>query len=225
MNQSFPEQDSSAPLSQPTPVPVPQTTATPKPTLLATQTDLPVVDVRTLRIWLPPRFDPSTKTDSANLLKHRLDDFAAAHPRIKIEVRIKAEDGDNGLLNSLVLTNAAASKALPDLIALSRPDLESAVLKGLVHPIDGLSAILDDKNWYPYASELGHIQNIGYGLPFAGDTLIMIHRLGLQVNTWDEFLASKEQLAFPAGDPHLALVEGGDHVFHRIGHVFRGRLG
>jgi len=193
-------------LTTPTPVSVPQTTATPQPTPAATQTDLPAVDVRTLRIWLPPRFDPNAETDSANLLKHRLDDFAASHPRIKLEVRIKAETGDTGLLNSLVLTNAAASKALPDLIVLSRPDLEAAVLKGLVHPIDGLSTILDDPNWYPYARELGHIQNIGYGLPFAGDALVMIHRPGLQVNTWDEFLASKEALVFPAGDPQSLTV-------------------
>jgi ABC-type glycerol-3-phosphate transport system substrate-binding protein len=194
-------------LAAPTPVPVPQTTATPTPVPLATQTNLPAAaDVRTLRIWLPPRFDPNAGTDSANLLKQRLADFAASHPRIKIEVRIKAEDGDNGLLNSLVVTNGAASKALPDLVALSRPDLETAVLEGLVHPIDGLSTMLNDKNWYPYASELGHIQNIGYGLPFAGDALVMIHRPGLQVNTWDEFLASKEQLAFPAGDPQSLTV-------------------
>ncbi|MEP6895248.1 MAG: extracellular solute-binding protein [Chloroflexota bacterium] len=189
-------------LTTPTAVSVPQTTATLEPTPIVTQTNLPTVaEVRTLRIWLPPRFDPNAGTDSAKLLKQRLTDFAASHPRITIEVRIKAETGDTGLLDSLSITNVAASKALPDLIALSRPDLEAAVLKGLVHPIDGLSTILDDPNWYPYARELGHIQNIGYGLPFAGDALVMIHRSGPQVNTWDEFLGSKELLVFPAGDP------------------------
>ena len=193
-------------LSTPTPVAVLHATSTPQPVTIPTQTIQPITAVRTLRIWLPSRFDPSAGTDSANLLKQRLADFEAAHPRIKIEVRIKAEDGDNGLLNSLAITNVAASKALPDLIALSRPDLEAAVLKGLVHPIDGLSTILDDPNWYPYAHELGHIQNIGYGLPFAGDALVMIHRPGLKANTWDELLASKELLVFSAGDPQSLTV-------------------
>jgi ABC-type glycerol-3-phosphate transport system substrate-binding protein len=120
---------------------------------------------------------------------------------LKIEVRIKAEGGETGLLNLLSITNSAAPAALPDLIALSRPDLEAAALKGLLHPVDGLSTVLHDPNWYPYARELGHIQNIGYGLPFAGDMLVLVHRPELEINTWDELFASKEPLLFPANDP------------------------
>ncbi len=188
-------------LSQPTPAPVLQTTATPQPFDVPTLTALPTTEARVLRIWLPPRFNPNADTASAKLLKQRLIDFEGAHPRLKLEVRIKAEEGQTSLLNSLSITGSAAPAALPDLIALSRPDLEVATLKGLLHPVDGLSTVLDDASWYPYARELGHIQNIGYGLPFAGDALVLIHRPELKINTWAEILASKEVLVFPAGDP------------------------
>jgi len=157
--------------------------------------------VRILRVWLPPRFDPNADTESASLLKRRLADFESAHPGLEIEVRIKAEAGETSLLNSLSITSSAAPIALPDLIALSRPDLEAAALKGLLHPVDGLSTVLDDSNWYPYARELGHVQNIGYGLPFAADALVMVHRPGLEINTWDDIFSSDESLVFSAGDP------------------------
>ena len=186
---------------QPTPASVSQATSTPQPIPLSTQTALPVTDVRILRVWLPPRFDPNADTESASLLKRRLADFEATHPGLEIEVRIKAEEGETSLLNSLSITSRAAPIALPDLIALSRPDLEAAALKGLLHPVDGLSTVLDDSNWYPYARELGHIQNIGYGLPFAADALVMVHRPGLEINTWDDIFSSDESLVFSAGDP------------------------
>jgi len=190
-------------LSQPTPAPTPfgQVTSTPQPLTDPTQTALPTTQARVLRVWLPPRFDPNANTVSANLLEQRLIDFESAHPELKIEIRIKAEEGETSLLNSLSLTGIAAPTALPDLIALSRSDLETAALKGLLHPVDGLSTVLDDPNWYPYARELGHIQNIGYGLPFAGDALILIHRPEREITTWENIFASENVLVFPASDP------------------------
>ena len=61
--------------------------------------------------------------------------------------------------------------------------------------------MLHDPNWYEYARELGRIQNIGYGLPFAGNALVFMHRPQIQVNTWDEIFSSKENLLFPVSDP------------------------
>lgn len=193
-------------LSQPTPAPVSLVTSTPQPFSQPTQTALPADEARVLRVWLPPRFDPNADAASARLLKQRLVDFEAAHPGLKIEVRIKAEVGETGLLNVLSITNNAAPAALPDLIALSRPDLEAAALKGLIHPVDGLSTLLDDPNWYSYARELGHIQNIGYGLPFAGDALVLIHRPELEITTWENMLASEDVLVFPASDPQALVL-------------------
>ena len=143
----------------PTPVPVissPEVTpAASTPESDATETALPATGPRILRVWLPPQFDPDAGTESANLLKQRLADFETQHPGLEIEVRIKAEEGEANILNALSVTSMAAPTALPDLVALSRPALEAAALKGLLHPIDGLSTTLQDPNWYGYARQLG----------------------------------------------------------------------
>lgn len=192
--------------STPTPVPVissPEvtpTTSTPEPD--ATETALPATGPRILRVWLPPQFDPNAGTESADLLKQRLADFETQHPGLKIEVRIKAEEGEANILNALSVTSMAAPTALPDLVALSRPALEAAALKGLLHPVDGLSTTLQDPDWYGYARQLGQIENVGYGLPFAGNVFALFYRSDLgEFTNWEEILASEGVLAFPAGDP------------------------
>ncbi len=188
---------------QPSPTPVPAI-STPEETQSsgATPTTLPETQPRILRIWLPPQFDPNVATRPANILRQRLADFEAEHPGLELEVRIKSDEGESGLVNALSVTGIAAPSALPDLVALSRPALEAASLKGLLHPIDGLSAALDHPDWYSYARQLGYIQDTGYGLPFAGDALILVYRSEVErINTWNDILASENPLVFAAGDP------------------------
>ena len=165
-------------------------------------TGLPTPESRTLRVWLPPEFDPNAGNPPARILRQRLDDFEAEHPGIELDIRIKADDGESGLVNSLSVTSIAAPAALPDLIALSRPALETAALKGLLHPLDGFSTTLDDTNWYDYARQLGRIQNTSYGLPFAGDALVLVYRSEVErINSWNDVLASENPLVFAVGDP------------------------
>ncbi|MEO8356319.1 MAG: extracellular solute-binding protein [Chloroflexota bacterium] len=191
-----------------TPTPVIAKTAT--PTLQPTQpvesvTDQPdpaVVEPGVLRIWLPPQFNPNTNTASAALLKQRLVNFEAEHSGLEIEVRIKAEEGEAGLLNSLSITSMAAPNALPDLVALPRHTLEAAAQKGLVQSLDGLSTEVDNPDWFPYARNLAEIEGTSYGLPFAGDALVIIYRPELVwIKTWDDILLSESQLVFAGADP------------------------
>ncbi|RPH57050.1 MAG: hypothetical protein EHM81_12165, partial [Chloroflexi bacterium] len=98
----------------------------------------------------------------------------ARRPGLQIEVRVKAESGPGNLLNSLSATRAAAPSILPDLVALSRADLEAATANGLLHSLDGLTTLPDDPDWYPYARQMAHIQNTTFGLPFAGDALVLV---------------------------------------------------
>src|SRR5512139_2378793 len=104
----------------------------------------------TLRLWLPPEFDPNSGSPAGDILKTRLDEFTSRRPGTQIEVRIKATDGSGGLLDSLTTASAAAPLALPDLVALPRPTMETAALKGLVHPFQNLSSPIDEPDWYPY---------------------------------------------------------------------------
>jgi len=187
------------------------TPRTPVPTKQAATSTPPVIDTETpparpaapvLRVWLPAEFDLTAENDPAKLLEQRFAEFEDQHPGLKLEVRLKRLDEEHDVVNLLSLTGIAAPEALPDLILLSRHDLEAAALKGLLHPVDGLSASLEGPNWYVYAQQLARIQNTGYGLPFAGDALALVYypELGTMV-TWDDVLTSKGQLVFPAGNP------------------------
>lgn len=187
-----------ASLTPPSPVPTPDATSTPPATATATITT--PAESPVLRVWLPPQFHPSTGNDAATLLGERFAEFESEHPGLKLEIRSKKSGGEDNIVNALSLTNTAAPDALPDLILLARPDLEAAALKGLLHPIDGLSTSLEDPNWYAYAQQLAHIQNTGYGLPFAGDAMVLVYypELGTLV-TWEDVLNSEGHLVFPAG--------------------------
>lgn len=193
-----------AALTTPSPVPTRRSTSTPPPP--PTETAPVEPQVSSLRIWLPAQFNPAAENFPAELLSQRLADFEARYPNLKIEVRLKKADADGEILHALSVTSAAAPGVLPDLILLSRSDLEAAALQGLLHPIDGLSTSLDDPNWYSYAQQLGHIQNTGYGLPFLGDAPVLVYypELG-QIVSWEDVLASKGPIVFPAGN-HQALV-------------------
>jgi multiple sugar transport system substrate-binding protein len=153
-----------------------------------------------MRIWVPPQFDPHAGTLAAVLFQERLDEFAADHSDLQIEVRVKAESGTGSLLNALAATKLAAPSIMPDLVALSRPDLESAAEKGLLHHLDGLTNLAEEADWYPYARQMAHIQDATFGLPFAGDALVLVGYRAPLPSNWTE-LPEETLLIFPAADP------------------------
>ena len=172
-------------------------------TLISTPTST-VSSPKKLILWLPPQFDPSAGSPASNLLKKRLQDFSDTHSGIPIEVRIKAASGPGGLLDALATTSAAAPTALPDLIALSRNDLEAGAIKGLLFPFDNSSKTLSDKDWYSFAQQMSLVQGIMYGMPFAGDALVMVYRpseVPVVPTNWTDLLHQNGALAFPAADP------------------------
>lgn len=194
-------------LFTPTPAPTIRATATPElvapNTPAAGETPQPTLEgAHRLSIWLPPQFDPEAENASADLLKQRLNLFEAQHPGLEVEVRIKTEEGDASLLNSLSVTSMAAPRALPDLIALSHHDLEAAAQKGFLRPLEENSAVLQDSNWYDYARDLASFEDTAYGLPFAGDAPVLLYRPELVwIKNWDDILLSKGLLVFAGADP------------------------
>ena len=181
-----------------TETPAPVNTVIPTDSLASTP-EVPV----SLRIWVPPQFDPGTGTPAAIIFQARLNEFATQH-NLQIELRVKSIEGSGGLLDALSAASAAAPLALPDLVALPRPLLEAAAIKGLVRPLDGLTQALDSPDWYDYARQLAHLQNSTFGLPFAGDALVIVYRpsvVGTPPGDWGNSLKSKGPLAFPAADP------------------------
>jgi len=186
-----------SPARTPTPSPVQPVTASP------TQVETPAGPT-TVTVWLPPQFDPANGSLSGKLLQERLDEFSARRPGIRLDVRIKSLEGNGGMLDALSAANAAAPRALPDLILLPRSLLEAAALKGLLHPLDGLTSSLDDTDWYEYARELASLQNSAFGIPFAGDALLLSYRpsfIPAPPRDFSSVLQTQETLSFPAADP------------------------
>ena len=153
---------------------------------------------------MPPQFAPVSGSVAGDLLQARLDEFAAEQADVSIQTRVKPLDGPGGLLDSLTTASAAAPLALPDLVALPRPVLETAALKGFLHPFDDLINDLEDPDWYDYARQLARLQDSQFGQPFAGDALILVYRQEIvpePPSTLTSDLQSEGPLVFPAADP------------------------
>jgi multiple sugar transport system substrate-binding protein len=157
-----------------------------------------------LRLWIPPQFDPAADTPAGRILRARLDEFRGRRPGVELDVRVKSVYGPGGLLDSLSAASAAAPKAAPDLIVLPRDLLEAAAVKGLLRPYDHLSLAPDDPDWYAYAQELSKVQESVYGLPFAGDALALVYRpetIARPPQDWSVTTAISQTLVYPAADP------------------------
>lgn len=182
-----------------TPQPVPDSTNIPNPTATSVLTATPTATLErpsVLRIWVLPQFDPAAQTPAGALLQARLDEFTAQHPEIQVDVRVKA----GNIQKALTTTQAAAPNNMPDIVTLSRTDLESASMAGLLHPLDGLSSLPDNPDWYPYARQIAHIKNTAYGLPFAGDAFALVGYASPLPAAWNE-LPEETLFVFPAANP------------------------
>ncbi len=157
-----------------------------------------------LSVWLPPGFNPNGGSLAASMLQARLAEFEEQHAQVRLEVRVKAEEGTGGLLDSMLTAQTAAPLALPDLILLPHTQLSAAVANQLLFPLAGLTETLDSDDWYSFALELSQVEGASYGLPFAADGLILAYRPAAVVQVpadWQALLDSGLQLGFAASDP------------------------
>jgi ABC-type glycerol-3-phosphate transport system substrate-binding protein len=68
--------------------------------------------------------------------------------------------------------------------------------------------VIDGEDWYKYARNLTLIEGNSYGLPFAGDALMLLYRpaiIGSSPKNWSDILSRGEPLAFPAADPQALI--------------------
>jgi len=183
--------------------------STPSPTGTGTAPQPTATPVQPLTLWVPPEFDPNGGTPAGEVLRDRLALFSRQNGGVQVEVRVKASSGTGGLLESLNAASAVAPLALPSVVALPRADLEIAALKGLVFPLDGISTVIDQPDWYAYARQLGMVQGATFALPFAGDALVVAYRPGSVAIPPTDLAAVYrlgQPLAFPAGDAQALFV-------------------
>ena len=161
----------------------------------------PPAPITSLTVWVPPDMDPELGTGASQRFSNRLEAFSDAHGGIEINVRVKAASGAGGLLDALTASSIAAPGSLPDLVALTRTDLETAALKGLVFPMDGMTEIPDDTDWYGFTRDMALIQGSTFGLPFAADAMTLVYRpetITEFPQTWSALFEEDLVLAFPA---------------------------
>lgn len=186
----------------PTEIPsVSQVSPTPNPSATP---NVPVLGAETLILWVPPQFDPLDGSTASNLFLSRLDEFSSRRPQTDIQVRVKELSGEYGLLESLRTTRIAAPIIMPDLIALPRSLMEQAFLEELVLPLDEITEVMDENDWFSYALDLARVGDQIAGIPFAGDVMVLAYKNDTEDPTppdWDSVLTIQKALAFPASDP------------------------
>ena len=132
---------------------------------------------RNLTIWLTPAFAPDPSTSAGSLLEERLIAFQQTNPGISVIVRLKEEQGSGGLLETLLAAHNVAPSVLPDVIAIDPIALNSAALKGLLIPLDGLVAQPNSPEWYDHAISTTYDLGSFFGLPFASDAEVLAYRM------------------------------------------------
>jgi ABC-type glycerol-3-phosphate transport system substrate-binding protein len=177
-------------------------TSTQTPSPSATP-NAPIVQSRTVIVWVPPQFDPESGTAASDLFLSRLEEFSSRRPQIDIQVRVKPLEGEYSLLESLRVTDSAASIIKPDLIALPRSLMEQAFREGMITSLEDLTPPLSENDWFDYALDLARLDGITIGIPFAGDLLALAYKTDTDENPppdWDTLLASQKAMSFPASD-------------------------
>ncbi len=157
----------------------------------------------TLKIWVPPDFDPNKTTEAGQLMKTRLEEFSAQSSDIGVEVRVKDLDGPASLLESLSAALEAAPSALPDLVALPYAQMQFAASRRMIIPIGSLFTVSEEEDWYNFTQELRQYEGEQYGIPFASDALVMAYHPNIVKELpgrWEEALLMNDVLAFPAAD-------------------------
>ena len=207
-----------------TPQNTPNLSTTIEPSSQAVETEAATV----LTLWLPPQFDPRNGTTAGNLLQTRLDEFISKNPDISIVIRIKGAAGKGGLLESLSLANSVAPESLPTLVMLSRSDLETAAVNGLIAPIPSNGIVAKDPDWFRFVEPMAKVDEIDYGIPFAADPLVLTYysNTGLTPQkTWQEVTTQATVLSFPAAEakalvPLVMYQSAGGTFFDENGFLF-----
>ncbi len=190
---------------QPSPTSVVKDTAEPAS---ATATDAPLIPQATatypaptkLTLWVAPFFAPAGEDD---LLTERLLGFEERHPGISVEIRVKAESGEGGLLDSLISARSAAPQALPDVVLLDQDSLRNASAAAILATLQPWFSEGDDQDWYEFAQDVAQLDGRLIAFPAGGLVDVLAYRVDLfsePPRSWDQLLESGRTMLFPAGD-------------------------
>ncbi len=188
----------------------PATPGTPGPAL-ATETSLPSEPLATatfmppskLTVWVAPFFVPTGEGEPGDLLTERLAGFEKQHPGVRVDIRVKAEQGEGGLLDSLISARAAAPSALPDVVLLDQDSLRSASASAILASLEPWITQSDDQGWYEFALQVARLDGRLFASPAGSLVDVLAYRVDLYSEpprSWDLLLEAGHTMLFPAGD-------------------------
>ncbi len=156
-----------------------------------------------LTLWIPDNFAVNSREQVQKLLDDRVVSFVKTNPNIKVDLRYKNIGPRENMMELLNSTSRVAPSILPDVVLLNRNDMEIAALKGLLVPLDGYLANGIENEAYPGFMSLGRLQGSIFGLPAAGDVLLLVGSKdhNLPVQTWQDFINSGLKIGTNFSDP------------------------
>jgi ABC-type glycerol-3-phosphate transport system substrate-binding protein len=187
-----PTSESAPPTPAQSPLPTP--TATPPPELQPM--------IVTLELWLPEELNPYGDNPGADVLAQQLDNFSNAYPDVQVEVVVKKSHGRGGLLDFLRTARDAAPSVMPDLAVLDATELEVATGLGVIQPLDAHLSPDDTAERFPFAVELGTVEEQTMGFVISTDVQHLAYRpalLGSPPVSWTQFISPSVSFLFPAG--------------------------
>ena len=181
----------------PTPMPTPSATASPTPP----PTPGPPTD---LRVWVAASLGPEARPDAWKVLTRALDEFALRH-HLTVEVRVKAEEGAGGLVETLVWSRVVAPEAAPDVILAPVGVLEAARVKAALPRLpEALHAGLRARETYPYAQAAAGEHDQLFAYPVAAEAPVLAwprHAEADLPTTWAQWAQSPTPWTWAARDP------------------------
>lgn len=161
----------------------------------------------TLTIWIPDDYSNNTNEQIKDLLEDRLNTYEQSNTGINIDLRMKNVKDQENLMDLLNTTSIVAPSILPDIILLTRNDLETGALKGLLVPITPDQNVIPFSQFYSGFETLGNLQGSVFGIPAAGDAMLAISRSGFEgnISTWEEIMEGDFFLEANLNDPNGTL--------------------
>ncbi len=173
----------------------------PLPTATATQPPELQPMIVTLELWLPEQLNPYGDNPGADVLAQQLDNFSEAYPDVQVEVIVKNSHGRGGLLDFLRAARDAAPSVMPDLVVLDATELETAAGLGVIQPLDALLSPDDAAERFPFAVELGTVNEQTMGFVISADVQHLAYRPALLDSppvSWTQFISPPVSFMFPA---------------------------
>jgi ABC-type glycerol-3-phosphate transport system substrate-binding protein len=158
----------------------------------------------TLNVWISNQFLGLNDPLGGTVLEEQIAAFQSDHPELTMNIEGKITSGSGGILNYLQAGSGIASSILPDLILLPSQDMDQAVSRDIVYPLDDLleQEMIDDL--FPASIFMGQVDGTTYGYPFSFTDMHHLVYDGEVISeefpdTWEDMLEVEDaDFAFPA---------------------------